>query len=355
MRPALLVLLPLLSLACQEPFGTDRHDLVGLRVAGISVRATGAESVALRVAAVVEGRPWSQEPLDLTWHDATGLTVDEISELGVDGGIASGPAPEIAGTGPGTLALVARDPSNQAVWRGTVELPHVLELGADPVSVGPIEALSTQQGLDADQAGTLDLDARRDWSIGEQTDQVEPGRWARLQAPSTDGVRVRWMSTQPGGTFLEVDDQRTDWIAATYVRDDDELEDVQLEAEGWRTLLALGLDPERDGANGWSARELFVGRNVPTGLFTPSGRFLPATLPDEPGTHVQGRLVADPTSPSGLALQDALAVPATTDPGTDDLPCRAPVSGPFDPDWLLEQRCTVADVAGAVVVVEVRP
>ena len=39
--------------------------------------------------------------------------------------------------------------------------------------------------------------------------------------------------------------------------------------------------------------------------------------------------------------------------GTSALPCAAPVSGPFDPTWLLTGRCLRGDLAGATVAVDV--
>ena len=354
MRPCLPLLIPLLTLACQEPFGTDRHDLVGLRVAGISVHRLDDDAVQLGIAAVVDGKPFSAAPLELTWHDATDLDANDVAELGLDGGVASGPAPEIGGSGPGTLALVARDPASEREWRGTVSLPQVDDLDDGVVPVGTIEAYSTGRTLDAEDATVLDLEARRGWDLGEPTESVVAGDWLRLGVEVADGVRVRWMSTHPGGHFLEVDDATTDWVAASYVRDDEELEDVEIEADGVRTFMALGLDPARQGANGWAARELFVGNDVPTGIFTESGRFL-QTDGSAQGTYLRGTLVADPDVAVGVRLEGVEVVDDTVDPGTDALPCTVAVSGWFDPDWLLEQRCAVEQIDGAVVVVKVRP
>lgn len=350
MRAALLLSATLLATAaCQEPFGTDRHDLVGLRVAAITVTPLAEDQVQLGLAAVVDGRPWADAPLDLAWHDATGLTREEIGSLPASGGIASGPAPIVPGTGPGRLALVASD--GDRVWRGTVELPEVRTL-SEPPSLDPIVARPLDRRL-PEQTGTdLDLEARRAWTLGEPVDRVDAGAWVRLRVAADEDVEVRWMSTAPSGRFLELDAQATDWVAARYVRDDEDLEDVELGAEGPRTLLALGLDPENQGANAWTARELFVGE-VPVGLFTPSGRWIATDAPMD-ASFVRGTIVADDASPTGIRLDGAEPAGSDDDPGTPALPCTVPVDGPFDPDWLLSQRCLRTQVTGASVVVQVR-
>ena len=54
--------------ACQEPFGTDRHDLVGFRIAAVGVSpALDGETVRPRAAMIVDDRPWSEVPVEFTW------------------------------------------------------------------------------------------------------------------------------------------------------------------------------------------------------------------------------------------------------------------------------------------------
>ena len=72
---------------------------------------------------------------------------------------------------------------------------------------------------------------------------------------------------------------------------------------------------------------------------------------------VRATLVADDAAPTGIGLQDPVAVDPTelpdVDPyGTEALPCTSAVSGPFDPSWLVDQRCSRAQIVGATVVIE---
>lgn len=354
MRSLPLRTLPLLTalagLGCQEPFGTDRHDLVGLRVAGIRASAIDDDTVQLSISAVVDGRPYSDEALDLHWFEAGGLSAEEIAELSLEGSLATGPRPEIDRSGPSVLALLASD--GTSTWRGTVSLPEPSDLAAPP-GLGALVASRVDRPIETLTGEDLDLEVRREWETTDPVDSAAVGDFVRFSAEVDAGVRVRWMSTAPSGTFLGVDDGRTDWVSATYVRDDEDLEDLQLEDTGARTLVALAMDPAASGANAWAAREFFVGE-VPTGVFTASGRFLPTDAAVE-GSHVRGSLVADDTAPAGIRLESAQAATADEDPGTSSLPCAVPVDGPFDPDWLLQQWCSRTAVIGASVVVEVRP
>ena len=71
-----------------------------------------------------------------------------------------------------------------------------------------------------------------------------------------------------------------------------------------------------------------------------------------PGDAVAGTLIADDSSPTGIALTGARIVdPDAVTFGTQDLACSAIVEGPFDPRVLLNGTCTRPMVEGADVVV----
>jgi hypothetical protein len=342
--PPLPLALLVLVAACQEPFGTDRHDLRGLRVAALAVDTTGPSPVG-RVAVVVEGRPWSDDPVVLRWRwvaDASASAVAELDPAGPSD--AEGPAPVLPPTPADAEGLVLLAAHGEEVYRAVLPTPLPDSAPLDP---GPIAARSLPWTVQAVSGEALAVEARRETAAGETVDHVPLGGFARLTVPAPDDAVIRWMHTAPGGTFLELDPTVTDWAAGEVVLDDDELEEAEAGPEGPRTLLALALSPTEDGANGWSTRDLFVGP-PPPGLWTPSGRFLPAESAPPPGP-ILATLARDDASPTGLRLDD-VAPAAPDDPdGTEALPCRDPVSGPFDPDWLLAQRCTRADVVGARV------
>ncbi|TVQ92498.1 MAG: hypothetical protein EA397_06725 [Deltaproteobacteria bacterium] len=333
--------------ACQEPFGATRRDLLGFRVAAITASSEG-EGVRLGVATVVEGRPWSHDPVSFRWFALDNATAESIAELDADGpALAEGPAPLIP-TGARSLALVARIDDH--------EVRAVLHLAQDPATpraLGGIQVFGLPLDLEAVEPGALSLASRRALQSTSAVDHVAPGGFLRLQAViDEEDTLVRWMHTAPGGTYLELDARTADWVAGTLRHSEDAIEVAEPGPRGPRTLLALALPEARDTANAWAAREIWVGE-PPRGVWTASGRFLPTDAQvDSP--YVRGTLIADDDAPTGLALQDVEPTFTPEDPGTEALPCAVPVEGPFDPDWMLAQRCARHDVLGARVVVVLR-
>jgi hypothetical protein len=213
-----------------------------------------------------------------------------------------------------------------------------------PVALGPAPVLGAgTYGLvaavpDDEARAIVDLDdvAPPALAVAPSAGSVDPGGKLRFEASLPPGPFVRWMGTG-GGTFAEVDDTTTNWTAGP--------------DPGPATILALAVS---EGANAWAATDVFVG-DRPFGLPLPSGRYLPTDIPlsDPPPALVQGTLVPDDASPCGLRLINAFGVVdllGNEDPyGTRRLPCNVAVEGPFDPNWLLEHRCTRGQVDGAVV------
>lgn len=340
--PALLLLA-----ACQEPFGTDRHDLVGFRVAAVRVEAVD-DSLTAHAALVVDGKVWSDDRVALSWHLTDDLATDTIAALELDDAVAYGPAATVdRWAGRDGLALVAV--SDDIVYRAVIDLKDTIGPAPTPTR---LETFDLGLALDTVEAPALELEARRALEESDVADAVDAGAFTRIRADVASEVRVRWMSTAPTGTFLELDRHTTDWVAGELLIDDDEIEERRADVDGPRTVLALALDPTEGGANAWLAHDLWVGQ-PPAGVRTTSGRWL-ATDTAVAGPFVQATLAAADDHPTGLQLVGATDVDPDTDFGTDALPCAVPVTGPFDPDWLLEQRCTRTDVLGATVVVQVR-
>ncbi|MFK7929464.1 MAG: hypothetical protein AB8H79_14810 [Myxococcota bacterium] len=337
-----------LTAACREPFGTDRHDLVGLRVAAISAQPTADDTVKLSVLAVVDGRAWTDSGPTFAWYDATGLSTAQIAELGDGPPLATGPSPELAGPPPQAIALLASH--TDSTWRGTLNLPAP---GASAATIDSMSLRTIPLELSTINAEDTVLDARRALEAGPEVTHLAEGQLGRLQAQVSEGARVRWMSTLPSGTFLELDEVTTDWAPGSLVVDGEDVDDRTADAPGPRTIVALALNAAEDGANGWAVRELWVGEpNV--GILTPSGRWIGTDAPVD-GAFVQGTIQADDTAPTGITLTNVVSVPPETEHGTAALPCAVPVSGPFDPTWLMEHRCDRAAVVGATVVVQVAP
>lgn len=322
-------------LACQEPFGTDRHDLVGFRVAALSVPPADDGAVVVpHPALVVDGRTWSDDPPALVWR--------WIRDLDDEFGLADavGPAPElVVPADRRTLLLVA--------VHGDEEERVVLEVARPPTTFAPptgfvVEALPL--ALDALAGPELALAARQDLA-GAPAEQIEPGGFARLRLDVGGDPLVRWMAT--AGTFFELDRQAADWAAGDVVLDDDEVEQATPLDAGTVTVVALAL-----GAPGETAFRVFDLNVGDPGIgLRVGGRWLPSDPVG--GEAVRGTLVADDDAPVGLRLAGAEAVTFAEagDFGTPALACAVPRSGPFDPGWLLEGICARSDMAGAEVVV----
>jgi hypothetical protein len=333
-----LRLFPLLIViaGCQEPFGADRHDLEGDRIAAVAVDPAGAPGgapISTRVALSVESLLWSDDPVVLDWHwleDDDAHTVADL-EPGEDAD-GMGPAPTLTmpeGEGLVRLALVAEFPSGR-VRRAFLDLERGLEQSTPRLS-----------GLAFAPEGP-----------------VSPGDVLTIEAsfadPQESPPMIRWMTVRGSGTFTELDRTTASWEAAEVVTDDDEVVSRDLLEEGPVTFLALAITERGD--NDFLAEDLWVGP-APSGAWTTSGRWLGMdNAPDAPGPW-RGTLHSEDDSPTGLRMAGLVAVSELTgdDPyGTEALPCAPTVSGPFDPTWLLEGRCLRSDLDGASTVVEVR-
>lgn len=316
MRRLLAVTATLAALiACQEPFGASRYDLVDDRVAALIVEPPGAAPgtfVRASAALSVAGRPWSDEPVDLRWSWVG--SVAEVGALDAESPAhALGPSPALRvppGAGPAYLALLATFPGG-FTERAFIEVPRE-----------PVPALPPLTGL-APSARVVAADEVVELEAGF-ADPVDP-------AP-----RLRWMSTGGRGTFVERTRTAADWLAAEVRFDDGEEESREPTPEGPVTVLALAIG---DGAgNAVRAEDLWLGE-APVGAWLADGRFLPAEAPVGPGAW-DATLVADDEAPWGLALADV-----------------APAAGapPLDLDALLTGRALRAELVGQRVRVEVGP
>src|SRR5262245_20118336 len=176
--------------ACQAPFGTDRHDLVGFRVAAMALApAQPGGRVTPAVALIVDGHAWSDDPVELRWFWVDG----EDAALSLDPSTPeedTGPAPTL--TVPAdrtTLALIARHGDDEYRAFSTVAPgpptyggPLFLSIGTLPLTVdavdGPDLLLRAREGLPSDPAETVDV-----------------GGFVRLTGSATREPLFRWMAT----------------------------------------------------------------------------------------------------------------------------------------------------------------
>lgn len=333
--------------ACQTPFGTDRHVLEGDRIAAIAV-SRDASGVHARPALVVDGALWSDTAVDLRWYAlADGGSAADLDPTAPSD--ADGPAPILPADAP-QLALIATFPSG-AERRAVFDVPATdaaLSITAIDLSV-----VDTPTIVDA-TAPDLTRDARLAWTTNPAS-FVPVGAIARFAAQTADATPfLRWMG-HGGGSVFELDDTRADWAAGALSvdRKGEEIVDHTPRDAGTEGLLALALGS--DSTTAFRAFDVWVGEPT-TGVWV-GDRWLP-TDATAPAGLVAGVLVADDDVPAGLRLDSAAPIapidlPATDPYGTDALGCVG-VSGPFDPSWLVDGRCTRAQLLGAAIVVEAR-
>ncbi len=321
--------------ACLAPFGADRHDLVGFRVAAIGWRTGDAGNLRPQVAFVVDDHPWVESPLDLRWYAvADAAAAVEVAESSIEP-LAWGPSPYLPTPAAGLrFALVASHGDAKEI-----------ALVDPPVSTAMAPVLSVERTeMTIEDLDDVSIDARTSW-VAVPTDNYRPGDVLRI---SSD-LPARFMATT--GTFMELSATVADWAAGALVFDDGELESAAATDDPHVTfvVLATGDTPT------WAVRDVLQ-EGASTTLRV-AGRVLPLPF-DEPPTTAWVRLIADDASPSGLAAEVVDPDPdlSGADPyGTTALPCEVAVSGPFDPTWLLDGRCARDAVVDHVVVVVADP
>jgi hypothetical protein len=329
---------------CQIPYGPDRHDVAADRIVAITRHAAStADRVTLRAQVAVGGHLWQDEPVSFAWYPLLdGQGPDDVDPTAAP--TALGPSATLPSTA-ARWALIAYFPSG-TTWRAEIASgPDLLPAPTD-LTVGELPLSFT-----APEEGALELDAREALTPVDPT--LTPSRWYRLTAtwsgpdaadarPATLD-RVRWMTTAPRTTFLELDDVTTDWATGLLTLDDGEVEAATPGVAGPATILALALDGS--GANALAARDLWLG--AAPKLAWMGARALTAPAGAAPGSW-DATLQADDASPTGLTVTDLQP------PSDGDLPAPACTGGvPFHPDHLLDGRCLRPEVIGAVVRVEV--
>lgn len=334
-------------LACQAPFGADRHDLLGFRIAAMSVPPAGAgDTIVPELALIVDGHPWSDDPVDLLWY----WVEDTDAVLAID------PLTPLAGLGPAPSLVVPEDGAVLAVRAilGDREERAFVILAAPPATLEPfaVRAETIPLTIAGAEGPDLLLPAREALSPTSEpgiAPEIAPGDFVRLTAYTGDGdPLVRWMAT--AGTFFELDRQVADWAAGELVLDDDQIEDGRTVLdEGSVTFIALALG--NAGETQFSSFDLTVGPHG-DGLIV-GGRILPTRPPAvDFGSGVAGTLVIDDTSPTGVRLDNAEPLLGDVeDWGTDALPCGANLEGPFNPRVLLNGICPRTAIDGFDVVV----
>jgi len=281
--------------ACQTPFGVDRHDFDGFRIAAIS--ASGGDigdPVHVSAAIVSDGHLWSHLPVELHWHWLA-ETYDLAEFDGTDPSLADaiGPSPDL--TLPDHTRLLGLVAVGESTYRAVIEIPEVERRMPGVYIAGGPSRMQTRE--------TTALTAT-------------------FKGPPTVGAHARWMGT--AGTFSELDAMTTDWKAP--------------KNDGTATLLTLVLDDE--GRTQWAATDLHVG-NPGLGIWI-GNRWIPSDVEIPPGSY-DVEFAPDNLAPSGVRILST-GTPTDTEPA-----CTAIVEGPFDPRWVADGRCSRQQLIGTPV------
>jgi hypothetical protein len=323
------------SIACRAPFGADRHDLIGDRIAAVEL--VGATP---RVAIVSDGRLWSDVAPELAWgfvplgddDAAAAFVADDAVALGV------GPALDVPADG-GRLVGLATWPSGEEE-RFFLDVPAG---GPPPLPAFEVTVEALPLDLATLTAADMTVDARA--GLVPTDDALVAGGVARITAVMASEVdaTARFMSAGGAGTWFELDPWVADWVAGDLVLDDEDVVTAEPLAEP-AVVGGLVLVLDGAGATRWRSRDWWVG--TPEDGVWVAGRFVPSDVALEAGP-VDVVLAPDPAASPGVRVV-AVATEAAA-----DLPC-AGAAG-FDPEWLLDGRCVVADVVDVPVTIEVSP
>ena len=336
--------------ACQEPFGTDRRFLEGNRIAAVRTERTEA-GLRAHIALVVDGRLYASEPPEIRWFWTTATTASGLVAVSTqETPVATGPAPLLEADAGRLLVDVGfPDGERRQAWidiDAQAEAPiledvEVFGIPLDPATVEEDDLERThRESLPLEPIGVIPNGSFARFTARYQTERPE--------------VTTRWMLTAPHGTLLELNRTSTDWAAARLVLDGLAVEEREPIEPGVVSLLALAID--QSGRNAWRVEDLWVDAPTTNGVQTTSGRWLaaPSSLPSG---LVRATLAAQADAPTGLTITEAVAV------SPDELPDDDPygvesyclhATGPFDPTWLLEMRCSPATLDGATVVLELQ-
>jgi len=327
-------------MACQAPFGTQRQDLTGDRIAAIS-STVSVDGVRLQVWAVDDGRLWSDEGVEHGWHP---LASDEL------------PADDLFLAEPqytGSSALV--EPGTR--WAITSVFPSgdrqlsYMDAPLDPSDRPPPVSLR----FEAWDHGVIEPEtdvslAAREAQAVLPAEQIAPSYAARLtlqaQGVLPSDTLVRWRITGGETSILELSPLVTDWFAGRLIVDDDEVEEITPAPEQQNTVLALVTDQLT--YNSVLLWDVSIGA-WPQG-FRAQGRWIATDAPVD-GYAVQGTIALADT-PSGFSLENAVTVPSPSP--WPDPPC-GPVAAPFDPNALARGECLRGDIGGQQVLMRVDP
>ena len=293
--------------ACAEPFGYDKHDLVGFRIAAMKTDD-------FHLSASIWSGGLCHEMLPTYKWTADSMTLNEVS-------------PEI----PEGVQEIRLDVSNEKNEQRT----GILSIGSTIDN-----PMFEQYLISADE---LSLELRRNQEELPFDGQIGERQALRIRANVSQSVSMQWMTAFGHGTLLEVDPHTVDFFPENIHFEEGEV--VERSPLDFTQYQILALAMNGTGGNRW--HWIGVQQEV-SGLTHPYG---------------WGLSVPDTGNPTGLVevtvgLNESRNAFEFLDPvwvnGLDsqDHSCWN-ISEPFQLDWVLDGHCTCSDVLNRRVVFEV--
>ncbi len=304
--------LSITGFGCSDPFAVDRHDLLSPRVLGVRSSDSG------HFVQVWNGEgPWHVEAPVVSWYDSNGVKLGDSVHL---------PSVEEHPT-----SLIYTDPKGD---------DHFVQFDLYS-STFKLQPLFYDLGTITE----FDLDSRLE-NIGEPwTGGVVPEalRIEFQEDEFSDNGRMRWMSGYGRGTFLEIGALSTDYFQSDIVMDRDEvLQNVPQNFE-YSSVFALYVDGL--GENQWTWMDLWYSdiRTIEI-----AGRKLPINgdLSDDWSDENAAFVLNKTDNEFGWSL-------TPTDDAVTPLSC-AIGDGPFEWMWIETGLCTISDVDGQIVLLEIQ-
>ena len=303
--------------ACSEPFGVDRHDLIAPRILGVRL-IDGLFDVQVWNGVSV----YHQRTPNVEWFGANGEVlctgvrcsgvdniVNEVRYTDGDGGVHT--------------AIFELQDSNIELTPTWQSLPDTMSLALSRRLRTEGTAVETGLGTDA---------MRISMQVGGMG--------------ASDTSKMRWMSADGVGTFLELSALETDFFRADILMDRDEvLENTPLDVEH---ATIFGLHVDGDGHNQWTWMDVWYAERP---LLPHANRWLPVS--ELPSEWVRGDAVAVTLNWNDEQQDWALTdLEVTTERPV--LPECADLGDIETFDWSLLELgiCTIDDVNGIRVALE---
>ena len=220
----------LFLLACQQPFGTSRQDLVGFRILTISATKT-RDTIQTSAPTLIDGHLYSDESIRMEWWELEPLeSIDAAVEQRVPDQVT--PTPHWSSNTP-RVGLQVTHPSGET-RSGELDINGLPEF---PTSLVLTETYLAPPSLSS--PSDLEPDQRFQWDTSEGETA-----WRRLQITGVSTLS-RWIGD---GRFFELDATTTDWYQGDVGTDDDQVT-LQPVDTAWSRWVVIA--PSTTGEQPW--------------------------------------------------------------------------------------------------------